>query len=133
MTELTKQCLSLKKRDRERLIGLLQESLVKQELPNIEQRFKHLYRIVTDIMGDGILDKIKERNAVTGRRLIAYQMRLDGYSYPKIGKQMGFDRTTISLACDTMQSAFTYPKMYETEIYYWNLFQEKLKHNDTTI
>lgn len=130
MTELTKQCLALNRQSRKYLIKVLQNSLEIPVLENINSRFDFLYQIALGIMGDKILSKTQERKAVIGRRLIAYQMKLDGYSFSAIGRKMGFDRTSISLAYGTMQNAFQYPKMYELENHYWNLFQQKLKEKE---
>ena len=130
MTDLTKQCLALKKKHRERLAQTLLRSLEGPQLEDIEDRFNFLYGIATEIMGDDILKKTKERNSVTGRRMIAYQMIKDGYSYTKIGRHLKIHYSSVGLANTTMQNAFQFPKMYAEEIFYWNLFQQKIKEKE---
>ena len=111
-------------------MNALQHSLEKPEPLNVEERFQFLFSIVTDIMGDVVLSKTKERKAVIARRLIAYQMRLDDISYRKIGLCLNIDRTTASLSYEIMQRAFEYPKMYSQEIHYWVQFQKRLKEKE---
>ena len=93
MTELTRQCLALSYDNRVRLIKVLQGSLRDNEIAR--KRFEVLLLIATEVMGNGILLKSKDRNFVIGRRMIAYQMRLEGYSSPLIGRLLRRNHTSI--------------------------------------
>ena len=128
MTELTRQCLSLNRVKRERLIKLLQESLDKE--PNAENRFKVLYDIATRIFGNGILTRCRNYNLVLGRSFIAYQMHGEGYSFPTIGKHLIRHHASIMHMYKRMENIFDYPDYYALEISHWNEFQKKIKEHD---
>ena len=88
MNELTRRCLYLKKEDRQKLIRILTESLEEEEKEDDGSRFATLYKAATDVCGHGILTSSRDFNLVMGRRMIAYQMRLEGYSLLTIGKRL---------------------------------------------
>ena len=134
MTELTRQCLSLRRDSRERLLKLLQASLEKPMIESIEDRFKVLLDVATKVVGIGIMTKFKDFNLVMGRRIITYQMRNEGCTFAEIGKCLKRDSRSIRAAYVNMLNVFEYPKMYELEMSYWTLFQRLLKEkeNDET-
>jgi hypothetical protein len=130
MTELTRQCLSLSRVRRERLVKLLQASLEKPMIESIEDRFKMLLEVATEVVGIGIMTKHKDHNLVMGRRMITYQMRNDGLSFAEIGRFLKRDHASIRGSYLNMLNVFEYPKMYELEMSYWTLFQQKLKEKE---
>ena len=127
MTELTRRCLSLSKSQRETLIKRLQESLVEKE--DDGSRFATLLKAATDVCGQGVLSSSRDFNLVMGRRMIAYQMKLEGYSFVTIGKRLMIHHASVihmvRMMCDTMVFRF------KDEMEYWNKFQEKLKEYET--
>ena len=125
MTELTRQCLSLNRVKRERLIKLLQESLDKE--PNAENRFKVLYDIATRIFGNGILTGSRDYNLVLARRFIVFQMHNEGYSYPTIGKFLVRHHSSAIHMYKQMENIMDYPEYYALEIAQWNQFQKRIK------
>lgn len=125
MTELTRQCLSLNRVKRERLIKLLQESLDKE--PNAENRFKVLYDIATRIFGNGILTGSRDYNLVLARRFIVFQMHNEGYSYPTIGKFLVRHHSSAIHMYNQMENIMDYPEYYALEIAQWNQFQKRIK------
>ena len=78
MNELTRQCLDLTKKNRKRLIKILEDSLIEKE--DDGSRFHILLSVAEDIVGKGILSRLRDLNLVVGRRMIAYQMRQEGYT-----------------------------------------------------
>ena len=130
MTELTKQCLSLRRESRERLIKLLQASLEKPMIESIEARFKMLLDVATEVVGIGIMTKHKDYNLVMGRRMITYVMRNEGCSFAEIGRHLKRDHASIRWAYLNMLNVFEFPKMYELEMSYWTLFQKLLKEKE---
>ena len=128
MTELTRRCLYLPKPDRQRLIRILTESL-EEEREDDGSRFAILYKAATDVCGQGILTSSRDFNLVMGRRMIAYQMKLEGYSFVTIGKRLMIHHASVihmvRMMCDTMVFRF------KDEMEYWNKFQEKLKEYET--
>lgn len=129
MTELTRRCLYLPKPDRQRLIRILTESLEEEEREDDGSRFAILYKAATDVCGQGILTSSRDFNLVMGRRMIAYQMRLEEYSFMTIGKRLMRHHASVMhmvrMMCDTMTFRF------KDEMEYWNKFQEKLKEYET--
>ena len=126
MTELTRRCLSLSRSQREKLIKKLQESLNERE--DDGSRFATLLKAATDVCGKGILSSSRDFNLVMGRRMIAYQMRSEGYSFPNIGKMMVRHHASIIHMVRMMEDAFHF--QFNLEMGYWNLFQQKIKEYD---
>ena len=130
MTDLTKRCLSLCKPSRERLIKLLQASLEKPMMESIEDRFKMLLEVATEVVGVGIMTKHKDHNLVVGRGMITYVMRNEGCTFSEIGRYLKRDSKAIRWVYLNMLNMFEYPKMYELEMSYWTLFQKLLKEKE---
>ena len=126
MTELTRRCLSLSKSQREKLIKRLQESLNERE--DDGSRFATLLKAATDVCGQGILSSSRDFNLVMGRRMIAYQMRSEGYSFPSIGKMMVRHHASIIHMVRMMEDALHF--QFNLEMEYWNKFQQKIKEYD---
>ena len=126
MTELTRRCLSLSKSQREKLIKRLQESLNERE--DDGSRFATLLKAATEVCGNGILSSSRDFNLVMGRRMIAYQMRSEGYSFPSIGKMMVRHHASVIHMVKMMEDALHY--QFDLEIGYWNLFQKKIEEYD---
>ena len=126
MTELTRRCLSLSKSQRERLIKRLQESLNERE--DDGSRFATLLKAATDVCGKGILSSHRDFNLVMGRKMIAYQMRSEGYSFPSIGKMMVRHHASVIHMVKMMEDALHF--QFDLEIGYWNLFQQKIEEYD---
>ena len=126
MTELTRRCLSLSKSQREKLIKRLQESLNERE--DDGSRFATLLKAATDVCGQGVLSSSRDFNLVMGRRMIAYQMRSEGYSFPSIGKMMVRHHASVIHMVRMMEDALRF--QFNLEMGYWNLFQDKIKEYD---
>ena len=126
MTELTRKCLSLSKSQREKLIKRLQESLNERE--DDGSRFATLLKAATDVCGQGIVSSSRDFNLVMGRRMIAYQMRSEGYSFPSIGKMMVRHHASIIHMVRMMEDAIRY--QFNLEMGYWYMFQQKILEYD---
>lgn len=59
MTEITSKCLSLDRGARQKLIRILQDSLMDEGLVDDGSRFSVLYKIATELCGQGILSAKK--------------------------------------------------------------------------
>lgn len=126
MTELTRRYLSLSKSQREKLIKRLQESLNERE--DDGSRFATLLKAATDVCGQGIISSSRDFNLVMGRRMIAYQMRSEGYSFPSIGKMMVRHHASIIHMVRMMEDAIRY--QFNLEMGYWYMFQQKIIEYD---
>jgi chromosomal replication initiation ATPase DnaA len=129
MTELTRQCLALSYDNRVRLIKVLQGSLRDNEIAR--KRFDTLLLIATEVMGNGILLKSRDRNFVIGRRMIAYQMRKEGYSSPLIGRLLGKNHTSVLYMESMMEDAIKF--QFRPELTYWEEFKQKLQEYEEKI
>lgn len=128
MNELTRRCLYLKKEDRQKLIRILTESLEEEEKEDDGSRFATLYKAATDVCGHGILTSSRDFNLVMGRRMIAYQMRQDGFSLMTIGKRLIKHHASVLHMVRMMEDAFTFK--FKEELKYWDKFQQKIKEYD---
>ena len=128
MTELTRQCLSLPKSQRERLAKILLDSVHNERIDD-GSRFNILLGIATEVCGQGVLSKSREFNLVVGRRLIAYQMRKEGFSYLCIARLLGKHHSTIIHMIRMMEDAIHF--QFDLELAYLYMFQQKLMNYDT--
>lgn len=123
---MTIRCLNLTKKQRERLIRDLQDSLI--EIDDGGSRFQILLEIAEGIAGQGILSRLRTLNLVVGRRMIAHQMRREGYSLPFIGKCLRKHHTTVIHMLKMWDDAMYFE--FNLELSYWEQFQKKLKEID---
>lgn len=130
MTELTRQCLALTKGERAKLIRALEKSLLydSKECEKIKKRFDTLLPIAESLVGKGIIGKLKNRELVIGRRMIAYQMRFDGFSSAKIGMMLDKDHSSVLHMEKMMEDAIRF--QFRPELTYWERFQQKLHENE---
>lgn len=128
MTDLTRKCLYLSRQDRKRLIKILTESLEEDKLEDDGSRFAILYKAATEVCGQGILTSLRNFNLVMGRRMIAYRMRLEGYSLPTIGRHLIRHHASVMHMIKMMDDVMTFN--FPLEMGYWNMFQQKIKEYD---
>lgn len=126
--KLINQCLWLSDSDKRRLITILQESMQSNE--SDDQRFKELLLIAESVAGKGVKTATKERYAVIGRRILAYQLRKEEYTTVKIGKLLNRNHASISCMVAEMENALTFPKAFPEEIQMFNEFQKRLKEQE---
>jgi chromosomal replication initiation ATPase DnaA len=129
MNELTRQCLDLTKKNRKRLIKILEDSLIEKE--DDGGRFHILLSIAEDIVGKGILSRFRDLNLVIGRRMIAYQMRQEGYSLMAIGKKLIRHHSSVMHMIRMMEDAIKF--QFRPELTYWEEFQQKLQEYEKEI
>ena len=128
MDELTRRCLYLSRERRAKLARILTESLEEEEKEDDDSRFATLYKAATDVCGHGILTSSRDFNLVMGRRMIAYQMRLEGYSLMTIGKRLIRHHASIIHMIRMMEDALHF--QFNLEMEYWNKFKQKIKEYD---
>lgn len=128
MNELTRQCLALSMEDKEQLIKVLNASII-DEIED-DGRFHVLLKIATEIVGDGILTRSRDYNCVMGRKMIAWQMREEGYSLQAIGRRMGRHHATILHLLRLMEDMFKFPGCFKTDEAYWKQFTKRIKEYD---
>lgn len=83
--------------------------------------------IFAEILGKNVLVRTKKPIFVWGRYMIAYQMRLEGYSLGSIGRALGLHHTTVLHGLAAIGNMLKYPRMYPRETKIWDSFQQKIK------
>lgn len=126
MTELTRRCLELSLKERTRLINILQDSLSERE--DDGSRFSVIYKAATKVCGQGILTGARDFRLVMGRRMIAYQMRKEGYSYMSIGRHLVRHHASVIHMVKMMEDILHY--QWDMEMGYWRQFQNELYDTD---
>lgn len=129
MNELTLQYLSLPMEEKEELIKVLNASII-DEIED-DGRFHLLLKVATEIVGEGILSRSREYKCVMGRKMIAWQMREEGYSLMAIGRRMGRHHATIVHFLKLMEDIFKFPGVFKTDEAYWKQFKNRLKEYET--
>lgn len=126
--EIIRQCLELKEHDKQRLIGILQESLTPER--SVDRRFNVLLEIAIELFGTGVMTRTHERESSLGRNMIAYQLRQEGYSLVNIGKMLGRNHSSVLAMERRMKDVISLPHIMSHESGMWNKFQLKLKEHD---
>ena len=96
----------------------------------VDGRFGVLLKIATEVVGDGVLTLSRKYSCLMGRKMIAWQMREEGYSLMAIGRRMGRSHSTILHTLRLMEDMFNYPGVFKTDETYWKQFKKKLKEYD---
>lgn len=92
-----------------------------------DKRANRYVKVMSDVVGANILLKSRKQMLVWARNMVAYQLRLDGYSLPTIGRLLDLDHSTV-LHCERQVNRMLMtPVMYENEVEIWNEFQKQLK------
>jgi chromosomal replication initiation ATPase DnaA len=128
MRELTRRLLNLPREQRQRIARLLSDSLVAEEREDDGSRFSVLYKAATEVCGVGILTQARDFDLVMGRRMIAYQMKKEGYSYVSIGRHLVRHHSSVIHMVAMMEDAIEY--QFPVEMGYWKRFQNYLEEYD---
>lgn len=81
-------------------------------------------RFVFAVTGVNPLEDTRKRMAVWGRNMIAFQLSLDGFVQDDIARALNKNRSTVTHAISSMQSAIDHPNQYFDEVSCWNRFRE---------
>ena len=83
-------------------------------------------KLMSDIVGANILLKSRKQMLVWARNMVAYQLRLDGYSLQAIGRLLDLDHSTVVHCEQQVRRMLLAPSMYEDEAEVWEEFQKQL-------
>lgn len=132
MRDLTRKCLDLSKDRKQKLVQILTESLEREhDREDDGSRFTLLYKAATEICGYGILTNKRDFNLVMGRRVIAYKMRQEGYSYSCIGRYLLKNHASILHMVKMMDEAFE--MKFDNELAYWHMFNKKVEDYEKAV
>ena len=91
-----------------------------------DERPKYYIEVMSLIVGCDILQKSRNQTLVWARNMVAYRLRLDGYSLIKIGRIMGLNHTTILNSERQVKRMLERPSMYGRECDLWQRFCEEI-------
>lgn len=128
MNELMRQCLSLPLEDRKKLSSLLCDSIADETTDN--GRFDVIVRAASEAVGTGIINFSRDHKCCLGRQMVAYQMRLEGYTLQAIGRRLLRHHASVAYMVKIMEDAFRYPVAFKEEMRYWKEFTNKLQTYD---
>lgn len=81
---------------------------------------------MSKILGSDMLTRCRDAEYVWARYIVSYQMSLDGYSRPVIGKLMGLDHSTITHGIRRIEEMLAHPCFYVKENKIWQKYREAL-------
>lgn len=127
--EMKQMVDSLSRTDKEYLVGYITQTLNLQN--DLEARPARICEIMRGIVGDFVGAR-RNANLVWARTMVAYQLKLDGFSTGRIGKELGKDHSSVMHMTRKMQDALNFPKMYWDIMPIWNEFQKRIKDETHT-
>ena len=89
---------------------------------------------MNEIVGGDIRSRSRKQSLLWGRNFVAYKLRRDGYSLPRIGRILKRSHATIIHGLNAARNAMDYPKSYSDILNIWESFSEKLSlHKSITV
>ncbi len=129
-TEIINSALELSAKERNEIIHRILDSLNIKTLSNAKSmaRYAEMYDVMCSLLGEETLPvKCRKAEYVRARQVIAYAMRMEGYTYMQIGNAVGLDHSSITHLCNNMETALSLPKMYKDDVRLYDAFRERLR------
>lgn len=79
-----------------------------------------------EVLDADVLARTRNQRIVWSRYMVAFQLRVDGYSFAAIGRLLGLHHSTVIHACRHIDEMLEHPNWYRKECEIWTRFQEKL-------
>lgn len=95
----------------------------KEDVRSVAERY---VEAMSDIVGQNILIRTRSILLVWARNMVAYQLRLEGYSVTAVGECLGLNHSTVTHCASRMKEMLERPKMYAKEARIWTEFQKRL-------
>ena len=125
MSEIEKQCLSLPKKERERLAKVLMKSLEETKLT-----LHKIHDVVVKVIGFEFIRPGRNLYLSVGRTIFTHFACLEGYSESKIGDYLHKDHSTVHWMKDRMKMWFEVPEFYKTENKLYEQVRKELYETD---
>lgn len=125
MSEIEKQCLSLPKKERERLAKVLMESLEETKLT-----LHKIHDVVVKVMGVEIIGPGRNLYLSVGRTIFTHFACCEGYSEHKIGDYLNKDHSTVHYMKEKMKEWFELPGFYKIENKLYEQVRKELYETD---
>lgn len=125
--EIIRTALDLPARDRQELIGILQDSLRRHRHTD-GNRAEQLLDTIGDILGRDIPLRSRKAEFVWARAMAVYQLTREGVNLCRIGEMMGdINHSSVIHLRNKMQDALDFPFSYMDIIHIWKQFQERIQ------
>ena len=98
-----------------------------EKVTPIEEAVPIYVGILSGLVGRDIMEQCRERDVVSARYILFYQLIKDGYSQEKIGKNCGFDHSTVCYGKRQVENMLRFPGMYPTEVILWQNFKKLIE------
>lgn len=99
------------------------EGIAKEDVRNVAERY---VRIMSDIVGEDILIRTRSSLLVWARNMVAYQLRIEGYSVTAVGKCLGLNHSSVTHCMSRVKDMLSHPMFYARETRIWQRFKETL-------
>ena len=129
---LKERCLELPYTERLNLCAAIQDSILQERRDGrnpYQNRGQILMGMMNEIQGEPVPAKSRCPRWVWSRRMVAYQLILEGYSISDIGRMLEKDHATVIQMRHRMQDAFHYSYAYQDILELWKQFQNKIDHD----
>lgn len=95
----------------------------KEDVRSVADRY---VRAMSEIVGQDILMRTRSSLLVWARNMVAYQMRLEGYSVTAVGDRLGLNHSTVTHCKSRVEEMLSHPMFYPRETRIWQKFKETL-------
>lgn len=99
------------------------EGIAKEDVRSVADRY---VKAMSEIVGQDILMKTRSSLLVWARNMVAYQMRLEGYSVTAVGDRLGLNHSTVTHCKSRVEEMLSHPMFYPRETRIWQKFKETL-------
>lgn len=121
---IARQASKLSIEERRSLIMQIEQSIGDDIIRvTIENRYNLLVAAAEATVGHKMNPDKRHSEDVLIRQFVAYRLRQDGYSFPKIAKVMNKNHSTIMTLCNRMNDYFELPNIYATELELYQIFE----------
>ena len=112
MNRIAKECLSLNRKERERLIDILKKS---NECEDAEINFQRMHSAIVKVMGCEVITSDRKRDPVIGRTILAFALSQDGWKEHQIAERFNRDHSMVNIMKKNMREWLSEPRFYKTE------------------
>lgn len=129
---MIEELLILPIEERESICEALRKSIIKERGEIMERHSlewkERLMELSALTLGVKRIGNNRTRQNVIGRRMVIYELCLEGLTTTRIADLFGCTHMNIIHARKVMEDALRFPNSYKREVCYWNEFQKMLSN-----
>lgn len=129
MNKFERYCISLPQGQKQRLIGLLKESINQYASG---KTFEMLHMAIVRIVGNEVISGSRLREVVIGRAILAYTCAIEGWSETAIGELLQRDHSTVNIMKKKMREWLKAPHIFKKENEMYVKYLRELKNEADT-